>query len=357
MVLQLTPGVTALQWHRAAQAGGGWERLWESEPSALRSAGFSPGLIRRLLQGREDQLALAQEMARVAAAGATIVTLADADYPDALRPIPDPPLALYIRGRLPTEAPAVAVVGTRRPSLYGLGVAERLGRELGGQGLVVVSGLARGIDAAAHRGALQAGGITVAVLGSGLSQLYPPEHAELAAAIAERGAVVSEYPMETPPRPELFPRRNRLISGLSLGTVIVEAGARSGALITAGCALEQGREVFAVPGPAGSATSAGPHALLKEGARLAESVQDILEELNLVTCGPPAAASAAGDPAQAPLAGDEAQVLGLVDDQPRHLDELVARSGLATPAVSAALMQLVLARRVAERPGKRYVRG
>jgi DNA processing protein len=203
-------------------------------------------------------------------------------YPTWLNTIPDPPKELYVKGAIVLEdRMAVAMVGTRRASPYGLATARRLAYDLARLGITVVSGLAEGIDRAAHEGALEAGGRTIAVLGHGLHTIYPPHHRDLADRIAQSGALVSEFPTGTEPKPWHFPRRNRLISGLSLGVVVVEAPPKSGALITARLAMEQGREVFAVPGPAGSLQSRGTHALLKDGARLVEDVQDILEELAL----------------------------------------------------------------------------
>ena len=204
-------------------------------------------------------------------------------YPVLLCKIYDPPATLHVRGRLEAlQGPAVAFVGSRRASRYGLRIAERLGYELARSGLTVVSGLARGIDAAAHRGCLRAGGVTVAVLGSGLGRIYPPEHEGLGQQIVRRGAVVSEFPWDANPLPGNFPRRNRIISGLSYGVVVVEATQRSGALITADQALEQGREVMAVPGEIDCTTSEGCHKLLQAGAKLVTCVEDILEEVESI---------------------------------------------------------------------------
>lgn len=208
------------------------------------------------------------------------LTLQDPDYPDLLRQIHDPPPILYLKGTLlPEDAAAVAIVGTRSASPYGLETARRLAMDLARCGITVVSGLAEGIDAAGHEGALEAGGRTIAVVGHGLDHLYPPQHRKLAQRIAENGCLLSEFPMEAEPRPWHFPQRNRVIAGISLGVIVVEAPFKSGALITARLALEQGREVFAVPGPVSSERSRGTHALLRDGARLVESVQDVLEEL------------------------------------------------------------------------------
>lgn len=280
---------------------------------------------------------------------ACLLTPDDEAFPAALRRIADPPQALHVFGTLAeADRNAVAVVGARRASPYGVAVAEWLGRELARSGVTVVSGLARGIDAAAHRGALEAGGRTIAVLGCGVDVVYPPEHAPLARAIAGAGALLSEYPPGTPPLKHQFPRRNRLISGLSLGVVVVEGREDSGALITADCALEQGREVFAIPGPVFSPTSALPHRLLQQGAKLVSSVADILEELHLPAAQPHTAAVR--------LEGPEALVYAQLSFEPQHIDQLAARCGLAAPEVSRALLGLELGGLVGVLAGQRYVR-
>lgn len=210
------------------------------------------------------------------------ISISDKDYPARLKNIYSPPVDLYIKGEfLPEDEIAVALVGSRKASQYGLELSEKLAYDLATRGITVVSGLARGIDSAAHRGALKAKGRTIAVFGCGIDYIYPPENKLLAEQIQERGALISEFPDKLSPKPYNFPRRNRIISGLSLGVVVIEAARTSGALITANFALEQGREVFAVPGKVNSDTSEGVHRLLKEGAKLVETVDDIIEELNL----------------------------------------------------------------------------
>lgn len=303
--------------------------------------------------------------------GVRIVALEDADYPQRLRTIYDPPAVLYVRGSLaPSDEIAVAVVGSRHASIYGLQCAERLAYDLALRGVTVVSGLARGIDAAAHRGALKASparrsstepgraGRTLAVLGNGLSRVYPPEHHALADEVTAHGALISEYPMETAPIPHNFPRRNRIISGLSLGVVIVEAARRSGALITADCALEQGREVFAVPGPITAVSSQGTHHLLKQGARLVTSVEDILDELRLVP--QPVRASFPDDRGTAPTAAlpeAERRVFACVSERdPLDIDVIAGHSGLAVAEVSSLLLQLEVKQLIRQLPGKRFVR-
>jgi DNA processing protein len=240
-----------------------------------------PTLARQITQYAEVVDVPDQER-RMAECGATLVTLDDTAYPWRLGEIYDPPLALFVRGSLLAEDEhAVAIVGTRRPTPYGLRMAEKLARELAVRGITVVSGLASGVDSAAHRGALGAGGRTIAVLGNGVDVVYPREHGELTSEIIAHGCVISQFPMGYQPNKGHFPRRNRIISGMTLGTVVVQAPRDSGALITAHAAVEQGREVFAVPGEAGVRASEGPHGLIREGAKLVESAEDIIVELNL----------------------------------------------------------------------------
>lgn len=280
----------------------------------------------------------------------SVLTLADAAYPEALRVIPDPPRTLYVRGSLiPQDAVAVAIVGARRASPYGIAVASHLAQELARAGVTVVSGMARGIDAAAHRGALAPGGRTIAVLGCGPDIAYPREHARLMEEIVARGAVVSEFPPGTEPRPAQFPQRNRIISGLSRGVVVVEGRLHSGALITADAALEQGREVFAVPGNIFEETSETPHRLLAQGARLVTCAADILDELQLPR--PPERTK------QAPaLVGVEAAVYSQLSLSPEHVDRLAAACGFPVAEVGAALIALECRDLVVALPGQRYVK-
>jgi DNA processing protein len=258
-----------------------------------------------------------------------------AGYPPALEELHDPPATLYVRGERPDAlaAPAVAVVGARSCSAYGAQVARTLAREVAAAGAVVVSGLARGIDAEAHRGALEAGGLTIAVLGCGIDRDYPARHAELARRVAADGLIVSEYPAGTEPAPWRFPARNRIIAALAGATVVAEARERSGALITTDFALELGRDVFAVPGEIFSALSAGTNALLRQGAAPLLEARDVLDALGLEPA--PAATPALSDAAEATLA--------LLRDAPAAVDDLVARTGCAAADVSAALVELELA--------------
>jgi DNA processing protein len=267
-------------------------------------------------------------------------------YPLALAAIVDPPPVLWTRGSIAAlSAPAVAIVGARAASDYALSIAERLASDLASAGLVVVSGLARGVDSAAHRGALAAGGATIAVLGSGADVVYPPEHAPLARDIAASGAVTSELPPGTPPLPHFFPQRNRIISGLSRAVVVIEAGEKSGSLITARTALEQGRDVLAVPGNVLSGRNRGGHGLLRDGAKIVESADDILEELGMAPAGSKAAA-AATDPI----------VQCLIPGEPSDLDAIAERTGLTPTRLLPRLFELELQGVVARVGGGRFVR-
>jgi DNA processing protein len=266
-----------------------------------------------------------------------------ARYPPLLAELHDPPRELHVRGSLDSLGrPAVAVVGARSCSAYGAQVARWIGRELAAAGLVVVSGLARGVDGEAHRGALEAEGLTVAVLGCGIDRDYPRSHAVLAARIAESGAVVSEYPPGVEPAPWRFPARNRIIAGLALATIVVEARERSGALITADFAMELGRDVFAVPGEITSGLSSGTNDLLREGAAPLTSIRDVLEALGIQTEPPRKRAS---------LSDDAARVLALLDDGARDANEITRGSGLSSGSVAAALVELELAGLVVQGEG------
>ncbi len=343
-------GSTAL--YRLIQSMGSLDRLWQATAGEIsQAARISPVVAERIAACRSDTDWLEKETTLAVRSQIAIVALGEEQYPKALLTIADPPLVLYIKGKADFEKPGIAVVGSRQASLYGIQCAERLGFELAEKGLTVISGLALGIDAAAHRGAVKARGVTFAVLGSGLAEIYPERNVKLATQIIETGgAIISEYPLQTQPLPYHFPRRNRIISGLSLGVVVVEARQRSGALITADCALEQGREVFAVPGPIGSVTSQGTHGLLKQGARLVAHVDDILEELGL-KCEEPSTSSA-----QSSITGSEHQVLLSVTKEPSSIDVIAAKSTFSAAAVCASLLQLELKGCIKQLPGKRFVR-
>ncbi len=291
-----------------------------------------------------------RECEAVARSGARIVTFVSEDYPKVLLEIPDPPPMLYVKGELRGSETAVAMVGSRRASTYGLLTTARLSTDLAGHGITVVSGMARGVDTAAHRGALAAGGRSIGVLGCGIDVLYPPENRKLFEEMAEKGALVSEFPMGTSPLAENFPRRNRIISGMSRGVLVVEATENSGSLITAQFALEQGREVFAIPGNINSSSSRGGNRLIKQGAKLVECVEDILEEL------PDRAGLRAPVPAVPDfgLTPREAALYTLLAESPLHIDEIIVKSGLTVGEVSATLLRLELKGAVMQLPGKMF---
>ncbi|MEN1679099.1 MAG: DNA-processing protein DprA [Planctomycetota bacterium] len=323
--------------------------VFRAEPHSLaRVSGIGPKLVAKL-QAAEDldaagQLSLAERI------GAQVVLIGSETYPRALREIPDPPAVLFAKGEIkPEDARSVAIVGSRHPTKYGRSVAQRLATDLAHAGVTVVSGLARGVDAVAHRAALEAGGRTLAVLAGGHARLYPPEHAGLADDVAASGCVLTESPPGMPPLAGSFPQRNRIISGLSLGSVVVEASDRSGALITSKHAAEQGREVFAVPGPIDSRLSRGCHALIQDGAKLVQDVEDILEEL------PPGAASPAGRPdLNAPrptppnLNEVERRVYEAIGEGPTAVDAVVEISGIPVHRVLSTISVLEV-RRVVRR--------
>jgi len=334
----------------------------------------------------------------------TTIEISDVRYPVLLRNITDPPPVLYVDGELePVDVQAVAIVGSRHATLYGIRIARTLAEELSRLGFTIVSGMARGIDRMAHEGAIAAGGRTLAVLGCGLDVAYPPDHTQLRAQVAEAGALLTEFPLGSPPLAAHFPRRNRILSGLSLGVIVVEAAEGSGSLITAKLAAEQGREVFAVPGPIDAPTSRGTHGLLKQGAKLTETVDDILDELlpqleqpiirtrlsqdfiaaeaagartrlsqDFEPSHPPAPApprrslfpgSGAGAPERRPssyepadLSPEEEKVYAVVSCEPQSIDELSERAALASSRVACALLSLELKDAVRQAPGQRYHR-
>jgi len=314
-----------------------------------------------------DDADVTEEIARAADQGVRIICLADAEYPEPLKHITDPPICLYVQGRLePTDAVAVSVVGSRRCTRYGCEQSRRFAEGLAGVGFTVVSGLARGIDGYAHQGALAAGGRTIAVLGNGLSRIYPPEHADLARRVVASGALLSELPLDAPPEADHFPRRNRIITGLGLGVIVIEANKRSGALITARLASDYNREVFALPGRVDSLTSVGTNAMIRDGqAKLISSLEDVLSELGEVgrvmqnggAAGPDGAAAAQGE-SGLPLRLSDAEqaVYDALSNEPTAGDQIVRTSGLPAGTVAAVLTALQLKGLVCQLPGDLYER-
>jgi DNA processing protein len=359
--LRSIPGVGIVLGQRLLQCFGGPAAVFKASLQDLAAVkGITPALARAIV-GFRDWDKLEERLGQLRAQGAELVTRDDPRFPRGLKQIPYPPLLLYIKGTLtPADSLAVAVVGTRGASYYGLKAARRLAGALAARGVTVVSGLARGIDTAAHQGALEMSGRTLAVLGCGLDVVYPPENLKLYQEIPARGALVSEFPLTTPPEARNFPIRNRIISGLSLGVVVIEAGVKSGTGITVRYALDQGREVFAVPGPIDSPTSTGPHRLIQEGAKLVQDVEDILNELPALrkAPGPLFAAAPAGRVAEAPgfsRAMPEDPLLPLLGSEPLQLEELVRAAGLPVQEVLSRLTLLELQGLVKELPGKCYV--
>jgi len=342
------------------------ERFGSAEAAAEASArelAQTPGIGEESAQKIRESLDLAEpeaELERARAAGVQLVFRGEAAYPIALTYLTDAPPLLYVKGTLVAEdAQAVGVVGMRKCSLYGQDQAERIAGGLARVGFTVVSGLARGIDSAAHRGALAAGGRTIAVLGNGLATVYPPENRRLADAVAAQGALVSEFPMETAPQAENFPRRNRILAGLGLGVVVVEAGVRSGSLITARLAAELGKEVFAVPNRVDAPGAAGVHALIRDGAKLVESVADILDEFPDLEVQPAAGEDAprqAGLALKANLSAEEARLMEVLDGEPAPLETLADRAGLNAPQAAGAMTLLELKGLVRALPGGRFLR-
>lgn len=348
IALKMVPGIGNVLAVGLVRAFGGPAAVFAARDQDLQCAGVRREVraaLRRFARWAEAEA----QVARLIRAGGRLVTWDDACYPELLRQIHDPPLFVYMLGELtPADATAVAVVGSRDATAYGRQLTAIVSEGLAGRGITVVSGLARGIDAAAHEAALRAGGRTIAVLGSGIDVVYPSEHHRLLMRIARAGAVVSEYAMGAKPDAENFPARNRIISGLALATVVVEASERSGSLITAHCALEQGREVFAVPGPVGPRTR-GTHQLLRQGAALAESADDVLREI-----APRLRAAPSAEPV--PLTDAETAVLAQLDTAPRSVDDVIARTGLSAGAVLETLLVLELRGVVRQLPGQSFAR-
>ena len=356
--LALTPGVGPATARRLLARFGLPPSIFAQDAGAFAEAvgGSVAEALRTEPEGLRDQLERTLHWLAQDPGGREVLTLADPGYPAALLDIEDPPLLLYRMGRL-AQAPqrALAMVGSRNPTPQGLQNARRFAEAFAQAGVTVVSGLALGIDGAAHEGALEGAApdavATIAVVGTGLDRVYPRQHLDLAHRIAARGMIVSEYPLGTPPLQQNFPRRNRLIAGLSQGTLVVEAALQSGSLITARLAAEQGKEVFAIPGSIHSPQARGCHALLRQGAKLVESAQDVLEDLRLVL---PAAASAPASPAEEPEGEDP--LLEAMGYDPIGLDAIIARTGIPAPKLQAQLLELELAGRVARLPGGLYQR-
>jgi DNA processing protein len=371
IALNMTPGIGPRAAAKLLERFGSAEAVFNATRSELEQLRLRPEAIESI-RARDLHESAGREIERVRELGADLLLLDDGVYPALLREIFDPPITLYVKGAWTEclDQPCVAMVGSRRCSTYGQNAAGMLARELAERGVTIISGLARGIDAAAHRGALEAGGRTVAVMGTGLDQVYPRDHKKLVEEILARGgAIVSEFPLETPPAPQNFPYRNRVISGLSLGVLIVEAAENSGSLITARMAMEQNREVFAVPGNITSRNSFGTNYLIKgAGAKLVQAWQDVAAEM------PPEIAARLLPPATTKkteekglveqlrlvpddLSATEHAVLKLLSaDDPAHIDALAEASRLSVPELTGALLALEMRELIRQLPGRCFVR-
>ena len=329
---------------------GDLERAWKAGPAELKAAGLDSRTVETVVELR-PRISPEVELERLERFGVKPITCKDPAFPTRLKEIYDTPPVLYIKGNItPEDEWSIAVVGTRRATIYGREVTDRLVADLVHNRITIISGLARGIDSIAHRTALDSGGRTIAVFGCGLDTIYPPENAKLAQEIMERGALVTEYPLGTRPKAENFPRRNRIMSGMSLGVLVAEAGEGSGAIITANQALEQNREVFAVPGSILSPASRGTNRLIRDGAKLVSDVEDILEELNLSMI-----------PKQMemkeliPRDETESLILKYISSEPTHIDEVCRSSSLPIATVSSTLAMMELKGLVRQMGGMNYI--
>jgi DNA processing protein len=357
--LRLAPGIGSVRFLRLVEALGSPEAVLNAPWEQLAAIKGIPEPLAQTIARGELTADPEAELAKLARLGGRVVTLMHEEYPPLLKNVFAPPPLLFVRGDITLcQQGGVAIVGSRAFSPYGRRVAREVARDLALAGKSVISGLARGIDTAAHMAALEAGGHTVGVLGCGLDVAYPPENLELIEDMAVKGAVISEFPLGAPPAAGNFPVRNRVISGLAQAVVIVEAGRKSGSLITARHALDQGREVFAVPGPVGSPQSEGCHDLIRQGARLLSSARDLLEPGALMPAPRPAQGRASADAPLLPLdlPPDWRKVLEVTSVDPVHVDLILRETGLQAQEVTAILVSLEMEGLVEQRPGKHYVR-
>ena len=353
IALNMVPHLGPVRLRRLLEVFGSPERVLSAKRNELQVIDGLRQILVDSLANWESVVDLTLELARIREFGATILTLDDAEYPALLREIHDPPTALYVWGKVePRDHHALGVVGSRRTSHYGLECAKKISYQIAYAGLTVVSGLAHGIDTAAHQGALAAKGRTIAVLGTGLHHLYPAENRALAEKIVSAGAVITEFPMETTPDRQTFPMRNRIISGWGFGLLVVEAGINSGALISASQAADQGRNLYAIPGPIDRPTSHGANRLIQQGAKLVMSVDDILEDLQ--TLFPKAPELLPSRPSN--IEGDLLKVYEAISSRETSIDEIIQRSGIGASSTSVALLQLEMRHLVKQLPGKYFVK-
>lgn len=360
IALNAVDGLGPARIQKLIQHFGAPQKVFEARHQELSFCAFLPEQVRANIKNFPLDDFLKKEYALIKKHGVCVISSTDEAYSTLLKEISDPPVVLYCKGNLDRlNDPCVGVVGCRRASVYGMTTAEKFAVDLCNYDVTVVSGLARGIDTAAHRGALRAKGKTIAVLGSGLAQIYPPENKKLLEQIIAQGLVISEFPMNELPKAKNFPRRNRIVSGLSIGLIVVEAARRSGALITADFALEQGREVFAVPGKVDSASAQGVNELIKQGAKLVSRIDDVIEELAVLHKlstkkeNVPVAEKNILPPKA--LSEDEQVIFTLLSDKPINIDTICAQCTLPVSAVSGILFQLELKGFITQMPGKLFV--
>ncbi|MGB2815165.1 MAG: DNA-processing protein DprA [Dehalococcoidales bacterium] len=333
----LVPGIGRVRFAQLENHFGSLKDAWQATPAELKKAGLDRNVVQAITTW-QPKISLDDEMEKLAHYGVKVFKYKDETYPSRLKEIYDYPPLLYVRGELmPQDEWCLAVVGTRRATVYGRQVTEEIVSDLAQSNITVVSGLAKGIDTIAHQAALDAGGRSIAVFACGLDVVYPGENADLARKVMQQGALISEYPLGTKPRPDNFPRRNRIMSGLSMGVLVVEAGETSGAIITAQFALEQNREVFAIPGSILSSASRGTNHLIQEGAKLVRDYTDILEELNLMTITRQIEMKEI-----LPASDTESRLLKHLGAEPTHIDEVCRSSGLPVSTVSSALAMMEL---------------
>jgi DNA processing protein len=356
--LYLIPGLGNSAFRRLIKEFGSPEAVFEvGLPELLKVEGVREEIAHRIA-GKQFMTDPEEELKKVEELNARIITYRDPSYPALLKEIPSPPMLLYVRGKdIPNSRTCIAVVGSRNPTHYGIKAAERIGFGLAKRGAGVVSGMAKGIDSAAHNGCMMGKGFTIAVIGTGIDRVYPPSNKKLSDRISESGAVISEFPTGSPPEPRNFPIRNRIISGLSRGVVVVEATKNSGSLITASLALEQGRDVFAVPGSIDSFKSTGAHLLIKQGAKLVENADDVLDEFGFGARPVPENYRFEGMKDTLPEMNEsEKKVYEILGDYPMHIDEIVRRGEMDAGKVSGALMGLELKGLARQLMGKMFVR-